>query len=232
MGYIKVPKVYEKLKKAEMLFSPIIMTAATGWGKSAACEYFYRRKNPLTLRCEDGHICGIPSYSEYKGSIVIIEDMQWLSEEDSISFLKRLLHTPGLQVVMLTRGSVPKYLAGEVMDLGFIRINESDFAFEKKEVDAFFKDHGIELQPDDAALVTEASQGYVRALYCYAERMGNGIRYSEDIKEAVWLDMYHLWDGFVSGKWTDDFIYFALCVCQYEEFTQDMAEYLTHNVTV
>ena len=59
----------------------------------------------------------------------------------------------------------------------------------------FFQQRGIELHSDDVAPLTEASQGYVRALYCYASRMENGIRYSEDLKAAVWLDMYHLWDG-------------------------------------
>ena len=39
---------------------------------------------------------------------------------------------------MLTRGAVPLYLAGEDMDLDFVRIREIDFAFEEKEVDEFF----------------------------------------------------------------------------------------------
>lgn len=85
--------------------------------------------------------------------------MQWLYENDSVRFLKTLLHTCGMQVVMLTRGAVPSYLAGEDMDLGFVRIRESDFAFEEKEVDEFFRDRGIELHPDDAAPLTEASHG-------------------------------------------------------------------------
>ena len=132
MGYIKIPKVYEKLKKAEQLFSPVIMTAATGWGKTAAATYLYRRKNPLILRCEDGSIRERVLFEDYRGSVVIIEDMQWLYEEASVRFLKSLLHTSGIQVVMLTRGSVPLYLAGEDLDLGFVRIRENDFAFEEK----------------------------------------------------------------------------------------------------
>ena len=73
MAYIKVPKVHEKLKKAEVLFSPVIMTAANGWGKTAAAEYYYRRKRPLILHCRDENI---------------------------------------------PRGTVPRYLAEEDMDLG------------------------------------------------------------------------------------------------------------------
>ncbi|MBR1476621.1 MAG: hypothetical protein IJ608_01510 [Lachnospiraceae bacterium] len=232
MGYIKVPRVYDKLKKAEAVFSPVIMTAANGWGKTAAVDYYYRRKSPLILHCKDGNICEMSSFQDFRGSVVIIEDMQWLTEDESVRFLRKLLRISGIQVVMLTRGTVPKYLASEDMDFGFVRIQENDFALEEREVDEFFKERGIDLHPDDVAPLTEASKGYIRALHCYAARMENGTRYSEDLKAAVWQDIYHLWDGYVFEQCTDEFIHFALCVCQYEEFTLEMAEFLTHDKNV
>ena len=193
MGYIKVPKVYEKLKKAEDFFVPVIMTAATGWGKSAAVEYYYRRKAPVVLACRGGNITKMPSPDLFRGHVVVIEDMQWLFEEESIRYLRGLLHIPGLQVVMLTRGgTVPKYLAAEDMDLRFMRIQERDFAFGENEVQAFFADRGIAILPEDAVQVAEASHGYVRAVHCYASRMEGGQRYSEEMKSAVWQDIYRL----------------------------------------
>lgn len=230
MGYIKVPKVYEKLKKAEDFFVPVIMTAATGWGKSAAVEYYYRRKAPVVLACRGGNITKMPSPESFRGHVVVIEDMQWLFEEESIRYLRGLLHTPGLQVVMLTRGgAVPKYLAAEDMDLRFMRIQERDFAFGENEVQAFFADRGIAILPEDAVQVAEASHGYVRAVHCYASRMEGGQRYSEEMKSAVWQDIYRLWDGQIYEQWTDEFIHFALCLCQYDSFTLEMAEYMTGN---
>ena len=232
MGYIKVPRVYEKLKSAEELFAPVIMTAAGGWGKTAAAEYYCRRKKPLLLHCEGGSIREKPVWKDFRGSVVIVEDMQWLWEEEAVGCLRELLHTPGIQVLMLTRGAVPKYLASEEMDLGFVRIQEKDFAFGEKEVKEFFRGRGIQLHPEDAALITEASQGYVRALHCYAARMENGNRYSEDMKAAVWQDIYHLWDSYYDKQYTAEFRHFALCVCRYDEFTQEMAEALTGDESV
>ena len=227
MKYIKLPKVYEKLKKAEEFYAPVIMTASNGWGKSAAAENFYRRKNPLTLYCKDGNITEMPDPESFRASTVIIEDMQWLSEPESIRYLRKLLRTRGIQVVMLTRGGVPKYLAGEDMDLGFVRVQESDFTFGPKEVDEYFQERGVELDPHDIAPVTEASGGYVCALHCYVERMRDGERYSEDIRAAVWQDIYRLWDSFVFEQWSDEFVHFALSICQYDSFNVEMAEYLT-----
>ena len=129
MGYVKIPKVYEKLKRAEEFFVPVIMTAATGWGKSAAADYYYRRKKHLTLYCKNGKLSDMPSPEGVPAGVVIVEDLQWLTEEDSISYLQKLLRRPGIQVVMLTRGGTPNYLMSDSMDLGMIRIKESDFAF-------------------------------------------------------------------------------------------------------
>ncbi len=229
MSYIKVPAVFEKLKKAEEFFSPVIMTAASGWGKTAAVEYYYRRKNPLVLRCAGGNLTDRPSLDSFRGSIVIIEDMQWLSEDASIRYVRELLHENGLQVVMLTRGAVPKFLAAEYMDLGFVRIREADFALGEKEVVALFRDREVELHPDDVEPVTRVSRGYIRALHAFMSRMEGGIRYSEDIRAAVRQDLFRMWDGYLSENWMEDFVRFALCVCRYDEFTIEMAEYLTGN---
>ncbi len=229
MGYIKVPTVFEKLKKAEEFFSPVIMTAASGWGKTASVEYYYRRKNPLVLRCAEGNLTERPALDSFRGSVVIIEDMQWLSEEESIRYVKGLLHESGLQVVMLTRGAVPKFLAADYMDLGFVRIREKDFALGEREVIEFFKDRDVELHPDDVEPVTRISRGYPRSLYAFASRMDGGIRYSEDIRAAVRQDLFRMWDGYLTENWMEDFLKFALCVCRYDEFTVEMAEYLTGN---
>ncbi|MBR1629980.1 MAG: hypothetical protein IJ679_12070 [Lachnospiraceae bacterium] len=227
MGYVKIPKVYEKLKRAEEFFVPVIMTAATGWGKSAAADYYYRRKKHLTLYCKNGKLSDMPSPEGVPAGVVIVEDLQWLTEEDSISYLQKLLRRPGIQVVMLTRGGTPNYLMSDSMDLGMIRIQESDFAFGEKEVDRYFHERGIEIHPEDISPVTEASQGYACALHFYAERMEDGTRYSEDMHEAVWHDIYRMWDGYVYDEWTEQFTRLVLCVCQYDGFTQEMAEYLT-----
>ena len=109
MNYIRLPKVYEKLKKAEEFYAPVIMTAASGYGKSAAANYYYRRKKPLIIKCSNktGDLNAKPEIQTLRSSVVIVEDLQWLSEESGIRYLKKLLQTPGRQIVMLTRGAIP-----------------------------------------------------------------------------------------------------------------------------
>lgn len=229
MGYIKVPKVYQKLKKAEDCFFPVIIMAPTGWGKSAAVEYFYRRKSVLTLFCRRGKIQDRPAAEEIRQSVVIIEDAQWLLEDEDYTFVRKLLREGGRQILILTRGAFPKQLSGEEQDYNFVRIVESDFVFGENEVRQFFADREVEIREEDIPKVTEASQGYPRALYYYTNHMAGGIRYSEDVLQAVWEDIYHLWDGMMYEQWSDEFRDFALAMCRYDEFSEQMAVMLTGN---
>ncbi|MCR4745625.1 MAG: LuxR C-terminal-related transcriptional regulator [Lachnospiraceae bacterium] len=229
MDYIKLPRLYEKLRKAESFYSPVIMTAATGWGKSAAVQYYYRRKKTFLLRCREGKLDRMPDLSSIRENIIIVEDMQWLSEKDSIDYLKRLLHDEGRQVVMLTRGTVPKYLVSEDISLGFVRIQEADLTFGPDEIKVYFEKSGIELEPEEVTAIAEYSHGYVCALHCCAARLANGEHYSAEVRTAVWHDIFHLWDGSVNEQWSKEFADFALGVCRYESFTTEMVRYLTGN---
>ncbi|MBO6215723.1 MAG: hypothetical protein J6N76_09400 [Lachnospiraceae bacterium] len=153
--------------------------------------------------------------------------MHYLRDEESIAYLKELLYTKGLQVIMLTRGIVPGFLSGEEINLSFIRIQEGDFCFGEREVETFFKDKGIAASREDIQSVTIASQGYARAVYGYIRRMENGEHYSERMQEEVWEEVFNFWDGTVYDLWTNEFKTLALSVCYFDEFTEEMAAYLS-----
>ncbi|MCR5685061.1 MAG: hypothetical protein K6G81_06505 [Lachnospiraceae bacterium] len=108
MKYIKVAAAYDKLKKAEESFRPVIITAAHGWGKSAAVKYYYRRKNPLILDCSSGNLLERPNPDSIRRSIIIIDNMQWLTEEQSITYIHTLLQRNEKQIVLITQGNVPE----------------------------------------------------------------------------------------------------------------------------
>lgn len=229
MSYIRVPKVQEKLKKAESLFLPVVMMAPSGWGKTAAVENFYKRKASLVLHCREDGLEKKPEIRGIKQTIVIIEDAQWLREEEDYDYVRELLREGGRQILILTRGAFPKYLSREEQDYNFVRIPESDFAFGEDEVKKYFVDRGVEIDEEDVPKVTEASRGYPRAVFYYTNHMVGGVRFSDMICRMVWEDIYHLWDGMMYEQWTGEFREFALAVCQYEEFTVEMAVFLTGN---
>lgn len=226
MGYIRLPRVYEKMKEAEQSFTPVLFTAACGYGKTAAVRHFYRRKRPCVLFCREGRLSGKPDLDTLRANIVIIEDMQWLHEEEDIRYLKELLKAGGRQVVMLSRGHVPGFLSLKIMDGSCVRIQESDLALGEKEVEAFFQVRRIPLPAEVLPQLTAVSRGYALALNLYAARMANGERFGDTLVAEVWQDVFQTWDACVFQQNPEDYVRLVLSVCPYEQFDVKMLSYL------
>ena len=86
MEYIRVPAVYDKMKRAEETYAPMVLMAPSGCGKSAAISYYYRRKKTLILSCKSGKPEDMPAPSSIRQSVVVIEDAQWLNDEEGIRY--------------------------------------------------------------------------------------------------------------------------------------------------
>ena len=229
MKYIKINAVYEKLKKAEVDFRPVIMMAPSGAGKTAAVKYFYRRKTVLWLTCKGGSLNEMPEISGIRSSIVVVDDMQWLKDEDSISFVKQLLAEPGIQVLLITRGAFPKYLSAEEMDLDFMRITGKSFVFGDVEIEQFFAEREISVDKSCVSSIAEASRGYPMAVFYYANHIENGESFSDEMVGAVWHDIYNLWDETIFEEWDSEFGEFALELSGFDEFDVSFAEFITGN---
>lgn len=232
MEYIRVPAVYEKMKRAEETYAPMVLMAPSGCGKSAAISYYYRRKKTLILSCKSGKPEDMPAPSSIRQSVVVIEDAQWLNDEEGIRYIKELLNFPGIQTVILTRGDFPSYLAPLELSLGFVRITEKDFLMGPKEVRSFFASMGTEISDDDLEKVWETSGGYAPSVYYFANRMEHGEHFSESLRTLVREDLFHLWDTSLFHTWDTAFIDFALAVCPYDTFSIPLAEYLTGNTRI
>lgn len=229
MKYIRVPRAYEKLKKAQETYQPVIFTAPCGQGKSAAVDYFYRRKKPLMLSARSGRIAGLDEVSSARQSIVVVDDLQLLRDEGSIMDLRALFAIPGIQVVLLTRGGIPWYLSAEEITFSFVRIDEEDLRFGKEEVRSLFLEMGLSPEPEDISAIADASRGYPVAVLYYARRMRHGEPYSEGMREAVWQDCFRYWDERFLEAVPPSFREFGLAVCRYDRFSVEMAETLTGN---
>lgn len=227
MHYIRIPAAYEKLKKAEETYHPVIISAPCGQGKTATAMYYYRRKNPLLISCQSGSIRDFPDIASIRQNIVIVDDLHALRDEKSISLLKELLYSPGIQIVLITRGDIPKYLSNEDIVLSFIKIDERDLRFGKKEIRRYFEQQEIEIKEEDIAKVASASRGYPIALQYFARYMEHGEPFSEVMMSAVWQDCFRFWDETAFDNIDSSFLDLAPAVCRYKRFSVELAARLS-----
>ncbi|MBR1861775.1 MAG: hypothetical protein IJ796_07945 [Lachnospiraceae bacterium] len=228
-GYIRVENTYEKIKKAEESYRPVVIMGPAGIGKTSAVNYYLRHKSFLRLSAKGDRLEDMPDPDSMRKSIIVIDDAQWLSDPDSVNYVRGLLGLSGVWVFILTRGGFPGFLTDLEMDVNFMRITEKDLFLSKEESADFFSARGMSLAPDMTDKIHKLSKGYPRALFYYYVRLENGEEFSNDMVAAVWNDIFHYWDESFYGRWNERFKELMLSVCQYEEFTDDMAGLLSGN---
>ncbi|MCR4923999.1 MAG: LuxR C-terminal-related transcriptional regulator [Lachnospiraceae bacterium] len=227
MLYIKVAKVFEKLKKAMESYSPVIIMAAAGWGKSASVQYFFRRMKSFTIYCKNGRLSEMPALESIRSNVIIIEDMHYLKEESSVSYLKSLLIKGGRSVIMITRGRMPEYLQDEDMKLGFIKIVANDLIFERNMICDYLEKRGVDFSSEDVDIISGISGGYVSSLYFCSKKIEEGEGISRRDELQIKRNIYNLWDKSYKGQLKGDLLKLCLSLCQYEEFDEDMARSLS-----
>lgn len=62
--YVKVEKIYNKIKQAETQNQPLYVCGPLGLGKTAAVKYYYRNKKVKWLSGETGFLSDMPDISQ------------------------------------------------------------------------------------------------------------------------------------------------------------------------
>ena len=73
--YVKNPRIYRKLKKAETENRVIYVSAPTGYGKSVTFQNYYKRKSYLALSGRTGKLPDMPKIESVRQSVVLFDDM-------------------------------------------------------------------------------------------------------------------------------------------------------------
>jgi LuxR family maltose regulon positive regulatory protein len=160
MDYIKVPKAYDKLKRAEKDFRPIYISAVAGWGKSAAVKYYYKNKHVLVLSGNSGTLSDMPDVDTIRCTTVIIDDISWLTDVSSRDYVIKLLAEGGKHVILIGRASFPQWMSEFMLQYDFLQIGEKDLQFGIDEIVKYMKQNALTLTDEDFAKVFEKTHGH------------------------------------------------------------------------
>ncbi|NCB99225.1 MAG: hypothetical protein EOM34_00930 [Clostridia bacterium] len=81
--YVKIPKIYNKLKDAEIEHRTIYISAPVAVGKSVAAKYYLRNKDYLYLSGNESFLAEMLPYDDIWQSAILIDDISWIT--DSVS---------------------------------------------------------------------------------------------------------------------------------------------------
>lgn len=227
--YIKIPAIYKKLKTAEESGHPFYLSAPVGYGKTAALEYYYRKKPAKWLSGEGGRLSEQPLLDAIKQQVVIIDDITWIIEEESRQYIIKLIEHREKQVIMCGRARLPEWLKTSCIKHRFLLADKKDLELGVIQTEKLLEAYQVELSQEQISEINKDTKGHVLCTLMIAYQMQNKEHYSEVVREAARLDVFHYYNQALFEKWRPDIRELLMAVSNFQSFCVELAENITGN---
>lgn len=225
--YLKIDAIYNKLKKAEEENRILFVSAPCGYGKSAAFEYYYRRKSYFKTSGRSGILNEMPSIESIRQSVVLFDDICFLTDERSKQYVLDMIYHGQKTVVLMGRGALPVWLVRADVKLEFIRADKRDLRFSSTETKEYIEKMGYGCSLEMADILTDKMLGHPLLIMFYTKNMGLEAEYSDDVYFRALRELYHYFDEVLWNVWIEDIEKALLATCEFETYTVDLIERIT-----
>lgn len=225
--YVKIPGIYKKLKQAETENRVIYVSAPTGYGKSAAFQNYYKRKPYLALSGREGKLPEMPKIESVRQSVVLFDDICFLTDEKSKQYVKDMIAFGQKTVVLMGRGSLPVWLVRMDIELDFIRVGKADLSFTADVMLEYLGKNGLSTSREMAEMITDKVDGNPLLAILYVKNLSGQVEYSEDAYGKALRELYHFYDYSIWNIWNDTLVTALLATCEFETYTVELIERIT-----
>ncbi len=225
--YIKNSRIYNKFKEAETENRVLFISAPCGYGKSAAFQYYYRRKPFLKLCGRSGKFEEMPAIDSIRQSVVLFDDICFLTDEGSKQYVIDMIYHGQKTIVLIGRGALPVWLVKVDVELSFIRADKYDLMFQRKETLEYLKVMGYDTTLEMADHLTKQLSGYPLLIMLYTKNLEGKVEYSHDVYRRSIREMYHYYDDALWDVWIERMKQALLATCEFDIFTVELIERIT-----
>ena len=230
--YIKVPRIYKKLKEAEESGCPLYLSVPIGYGKTVALEYFFRKKKILRMSGMSGKLDTFPEIDQIRHSTIVIDDVTWIMDAESKEYIKKLLFCKDKKIVMSGRAKMPEWLKSSCIKRKFILADRKDLELDEVLTEKLLNAFGIELSAKLVRQICNDTKGHALCTLMIAYQMQNKKNYTEAVREAARLDVFQYFNEAMYDKWPKDMRDLLLAVSNFDTFQVELAEKVTGQTAV
>ncbi|MDD3362165.1 MAG: LuxR C-terminal-related transcriptional regulator [Hespellia sp.] len=228
--YVKVQKIYMKLKAAELEKRVIYISGSVGTGKSAAVKYFLRDKEALYLSGLDGRLNEMPSEKKIEQQYIVIDELSWITDQYSKEYIQKMIgdcEESGKVLILIGRSRLPSWLQASCIEYGFILADEQDLMFKEKQIHQMFKLHSVHVEAEVIPEIMKITKGYPIAISLIAYNMKGGENYSKEVLENARLDLYRYFSNTFYKQWNEQLKELLISMSMFPSFTIKLAEMVT-----
>lgn len=121
---------YNKLRVARVLQQPVYIYGATGYGKTELVRQYLGNRKYVVFSCAESNweLEKLAAESSDKKTIVVIEDLHLLINEERRQQVVDLAHRQEIWLLMLSRCKAPAWLAEIFLEQNVLIITEEDLS--------------------------------------------------------------------------------------------------------
>lgn len=222
--YVKNKRIYSMIGLAEKNHQILFMSAQTGFGKTAAVRYYYRRKPVLYLSGESGALSEMPKFHTIQQKTIVIDDLSWIKDESSEQYVRNLIENASQQIILIGRSGIPSWLKRESIEHHFLILDRNDFLMSTDETRQMLESFGVASDDRTVRTVYKEMLGYALGVQMIAQRMADGEELNQTLLKNANEDCYHYFDQQLYERWDPDMRRLLLIMAEFPEFDLKMAE--------
>lgn len=227
--YIKIEKIYNKLKLAEAQKQPLYICGPLGLGKTAAVQYYYRNKEARWLSGENGFLSDTPEIIQITEETIIIDDISWLKNERDRQYINDLIKNGKKHIVMIGRARLPEWLKTACIENQMLIADYLDLQLNAKETEKLLESYQVKASKEEIDKILQDSQGQAIFIIMIAYHMQNKENYGEVIKNEATIDLFHYFNQNMYDKWSVELRDMLSVVSYFDEFDAELAEMVSGN---
>lgn len=225
--YLKSTNIMKKFKQAEEENRILFISAPCGYGKSAAFEYYYRRRPYFITSGRNGLLDKMPPIDTIRQSVILIDDVCYLTDKQSIQYVLDMIRYGQKIVILMGRGALPHWLVKADVELDFLRADKNDLLFSDNETRLYMEKMGHACSMEMAEVLTDRLKGYPLLTMFYAKNLNKEAEYSNDIYHRALRELYHYYDEVIWNIWDEQLKNILLAACEFSEYTLELIERIT-----
>ncbi|MCC6094003.1 MAG: hypothetical protein LIV24_03115 [Eubacterium sp.] len=186
MSYIKVEAIQRKLRQVAKSGKVLYISGSVGMGKTAAVEYYFRRKSCRMLSGMKGYFEEMPDYKDIEENAIFFDDISEITDIDSENYVREILDdNTDKMIVLAGRGQVPEWLTPYAIQMNFEFADNSDLQFTKENLKELFIGVDSSILEDDGDFLLRLGMACSQntLMYVLIERyMENGEPYTDQVR--------------------------------------------------
>lgn len=224
--FIPIDRINKKISENISKYKVLYICAPIGYGKTTNVLNWINNKNKNYIylsTAEDSIITQITNSTIGSNHIIVIDDINDITDEKTIEFLMGLISKLKNKFILIGDIKTVSWMKPYIITNQMIELNQIDLELKMEEFDMFLSHYNLFFDDNIKQLMLEETQGWIIKVLILLSKINNKTDINKELFLACQLDLYVYLDNLYFKTLDYKIRYNILCLAICKRFTYNMA---------